>query len=68
MNNEVDILLVEDNLYDAELTIRALKKNNLANNLIHLKDGVEVLDFLFGEGMRLLQNSKTTVIYSFDFS
>jgi two-component system response regulator len=51
MNNEVDILLVEDNLYDAELTIRALKKNNLANNLIHLKDGEEALDFLFGEGI-----------------
>ena len=51
MNIEVDILLVEDNSYDAELTIRALKKNNLANNLVHLKDGEEALDFLFAEGL-----------------
>lgn len=49
-NTEVEILLVEDNPSDAELTIRALKKNNLANNVIHLKDGVAALDFLFCEG------------------
>ncbi|MBL7863984.1 MAG: response regulator [Cyclobacteriaceae bacterium] len=46
----VEILLVEDNPDDAELTIRSLKKNNLANNLIHLEDGQEALDFLFNEG------------------
>jgi len=46
----VEILLVEDNLHDAELAIRALKKNNLANNLLHLEDGKEALDFLFDEG------------------
>ena len=46
----VDILLVEDNKSDAELTIRALKKKNLANNLIHLKDGEEALDFIFARG------------------
>ncbi len=49
-NNEIEIILVEDNPDDAALVIRALKKNNLANNLIHLKDGVEALDFIFGEG------------------
>jgi two-component system, response regulator len=48
--NEIEILLIEDNLDDAELTIRALKRKNLANNLIHLKDGAEALDFIFGEG------------------
>ena len=37
--NEVEIVLVEDNASDAELTIRALKKVNLSNRLIHLKDG-----------------------------
>lgn len=50
MKHKVEILLIEDNLHDAELTIRALKKNNLVNNLVHLKDGVEALDFLFAEG------------------
>ncbi len=35
---------------DAELTIRALKKNNLANKLVHLKDGAEAIDFIFAEG------------------
>jgi two-component system response regulator len=43
----VEILLVEDSPDDAELTIRALKKNNLANHLLHLEDGQEALDFLF---------------------
>ena len=49
-NNEVEILLVEDNPTDAELCIRALKKNNLANNLVWVKDGAEALDFLFATG------------------
>jgi hypothetical protein len=39
--NVVEILLVEDNPRAAELTIRALKKNNLANKLYHVEDGVE---------------------------
>ena len=47
--NEPEILLVEDNLNDAELTIRALKKHNLANNLLHVEDGQQALDFLFDE-------------------
>jgi CheY-like chemotaxis protein len=53
MNNEVkevEILLVEDNPTDAELAIRALKKSNLANNLVWVKDGAEALDFLFATG------------------
>lgn len=48
--NEVEILLVEDNIHDAELTIRSLKKVNLANNLVHVKDGEEALDFIFARG------------------
>ncbi len=47
---EVEILLVEDNPTDAELATRALKKNNLANKLIWVKDGAEALDVLFGRG------------------
>lgn len=48
--NAVDILLVEDNPRDAELTIRALKRRNLANRLFVVEDGVEALDFIFGRG------------------
>ena len=44
------LLLVEDSKSDAMLTIRALKKHNLANNLIHLTDGAQALDFLFATG------------------
>lgn len=46
----VGVLLVEDNPRDAELTIRALKRHNLANQLFHVQDGAEALDFLFGRG------------------
>ena len=49
-DTEVEILLVEDNLNDAELTIHALRKGNIANKLFHLKDGLAALDFLFGTG------------------
>lgn len=47
---EVEILLIEDNPDDAELAIRALKKSHLANNVTHLMDGAEALDFLFCQG------------------
>lgn len=50
MNQSVEILLVEDNISDAELTIRELKKHHLANNLFHVKDGEEALDFIFATG------------------
>ncbi len=46
----IEILLVEDNQSDAKLTIRTLKKHHLANNLIHLSDGAQALDFIFGKG------------------
>ncbi|HKB44317.1 MAG TPA: response regulator [Chitinophagaceae bacterium] len=48
--NSVEVLLVEDNVADAELTIRELKKHNMANNLVHLKNGEEALDFIFATG------------------
>ncbi len=54
---QVEILLVEDNKTDAELTIRALKKNNLANNLVWVKDGAEALDFVFCTGAYIGRNS-----------
>ncbi len=48
--NSIEVLLVDDNMTDAELTMRALRKHNMANNLIHLKNGREALDFLFAKG------------------
>lgn len=60
MNNNVEILLVEDNMSDAELTVRALKKNNLANHLVHLEDGQEALDYIFAEGNYSSRNIENT--------
>ena len=49
-NQSFDILLVEDNPADAELTLRSLKKNNLANDVTLVEDGEEALDYLFCRG------------------
>ena len=46
----VEILLVEDNPRDVELTLRALKKNNFANHVHVVKDGEEALEFIFANG------------------
>jgi two-component system response regulator len=48
--SEIEILLVEDNPNDAEMTIRALRKNNMGNKLVHVRDGEKALDFLFAMG------------------
>jgi len=48
--NAVEILIVEDNPQDAELTIRALRKNKLANKIHIAEDGAEALDFIFCDG------------------
>jgi len=50
MDEALEILLVEDSPYDAELAIRALGSRNLANHLFHVKDGQEALDYLMGTG------------------
>ncbi len=46
----VEILLVEDKATDAELTLRALKRHNLANRVLWVKDGQEALDYVFATG------------------
>ena len=46
----IEILIVEDNPRDAELTLRALQKNNLANNILIANDGADALDFFFCRG------------------
>lgn len=53
----VEILLIEDNPYEAELTIRNLKKNNLGNKLLHIDDGAEALDFIFSKNKYADNNS-----------
>ena len=50
--SEVEILLVEDNPDDAELTLRALTRHNLANRVHVARDGAEALDFLLGDSSR----------------
>ena len=47
--DDVDVLLVEDNPDDAELTLRALRKSNAADRLLHVDDGAKAIDFLFND-------------------
>ena len=53
---DVEILLVEDNPNDVELTLRALHKQNLANKVFVVKDGAEALDFIFATGQFAKRN------------
>jgi CheY-like chemotaxis protein len=50
MSDEIDILIVEDNPHDLELTLRALRKRGLVNRITTLMDGADALDFLFARG------------------
>ena len=50
VTNEIEILLVEDNPNDVELTLRALKKHNLTNKVHVVKDGAEALEYIFANG------------------
>ena len=50
MNDELEVLLVEDNPHDLELTIHALRKHRVANTLAVAHDGEEALDFIFARG------------------
>jgi CheY-like chemotaxis protein len=49
-NNEIEILLVEDSPADVELTLHALRHNNLANRIQVVRDGEEALDYIFCQG------------------
>ena len=57
-NGHIDIVLCEDNADEAELTIRALSKQGLANSLIHLKDGEELLHYLHCTGTYTGRNAE----------
>lgn len=61
----VEILLVEDSDQDAELAMRALKKKNITNNIVRLKNGEEALNFIFAKGEfsnRSIQNQPKVVL------
>ena len=54
------ILLVEDNADDEALTVRAFKKNNIRNEIVVARDGVEALDYLFGTGAHAGRDTQQT--------
>ena len=63
--NALEILFVEDNENDIELTLRALKKHNLANKVFVVKDGAEALDYIFAKGAyahRKIENAPKMVL------
>ncbi|HYG40948.1 MAG TPA: response regulator [Cytophagales bacterium] len=51
MDDLLDVLLIEDNSTDADLTMRALKKKNNGLKIKHVEDGAEALDFIFSQGV-----------------
>lgn len=56
MYNDAEILLVEDSIDDATLTLRALTKSGFTNKLYHVKDGAEALDYLYCNGIYASRN------------
>ncbi len=64
-STKADILLVEDNPDDVELTLRALKKNNVTNRVVVVQDGAEALEYLFATGRyadRLMSNFPKVIL------
>ncbi|MBI3509303.1 MAG: response regulator [Bacteroidetes bacterium] len=66
MQQNIEIILIEDNKSDAELILRALKKNNLINRIIHLKDGEEALNYFFGNENSPAKNDATPKVILLD--
>ena len=65
IQKNLEIILIEDDMNDAELTIRALKKNKLINNIVHLKDGEAAVDYIFVQGQyvgREVTNNLTLIL------
>ena len=65
INNAVEILLVEDNPNDVELTLHAFKRNYISNHLHVVRDGAEALEFLFCTGAyaeRSIQNPPKVIL------
>jgi len=68
MNTDMEILLIEDNPEDVEITLRAFQKHHLANKIHVVRDGEEALECLFGTGRYLESSacaySSSVVMYS----
>lgn len=65
LEHSIEILLVEDNLHEAELIIRSLRKSNLANKLLHIDDGEAALEYIFATGkyaVRQINNHPRMII------
>lgn len=63
--HNIEILLVEDSIEDANLVMRSLKKNNLSNSIKHLRDGAQALDFIFAQGQyseRLVEDKPKVIL------
>ncbi|WP_309641133.1 response regulator [Flavobacterium sp.] len=60
--DHAEIILVEDNISDACLVMRALRKNNLVNHLLHLHDGKEALDYFFGNEANSMQKPPKLIL------
>lgn len=66
MNKLKRILLVEDSPRDAEMTIEALSEYNLANAVVHCRDGAEALDYLFGRGVHHARSREAPAVVLLD--
>jgi two-component system response regulator len=66
MNGIKRILLVEDSPRDAEMTIEALGEYNLANDVVHVRDGAEALDFLYGRGTHAARRREAPAVVLLD--
>lgn len=62
------VLLVEDNMNDAELIMTGLEENNLANQIIHVRDGVEALDYLYYRGKFINRKNGHPVVVLLDLN
>ncbi len=65
MVHEIEILLVEDSASDAEMTLNALELHGFINKILHVKDGVAALDYLFAEGkyaQRQIENTPRLIL------
>ena len=60
------ILLVEDSAHDAELTLEALSENNLANDVVHVADGEQALDYLFHRGVYAQRKKENPAVILLD--